>query len=134
MIELDSTVEEETTEDRVPLFSIDGTTYDIPTEIKPHVALKYLWLLKERGSDYATAWLMETVLGKDGFQALVNYEQLTPAQFNAIKDAVQEAALGATEDRGKAQKARYSGNGSKKSRGSRTTSKTSQRTSASSTT
>ena len=126
MIELDSTVEEETTEpDRVAVFSINGIAYDMPAEIKPHVALKYLWLLKERGSDYATAWLMETVLGKDGFQALANHESLTPTQFNAIKTIVQEAALGATEESGKAPKtARYSGNGPKKSRGSRTTPKT----------
>lgn len=125
MIELDSTVEDETTEvDTIPVFSINGITYSMPTSIRPHVALKYLWLLKERSPDYATSWLMEAVLGREGFQALVDYEPLTPAQFDAIKDIVQNAALGVTEDPGKAPKVRYSGNGSKKSRGSRSTSRT----------
>ena len=125
MLELDSTEKEEANEiDRVPVFSINGTTYDMPATIKPHIALKYLWLLKDRGADYATAWLMEQVLGEEGFKALVDFEPLTPAQFNSIKDIVQEAALGATEDKGKAQKARYSNNGPKKSRGQRSTSKT----------
>lgn len=126
MIELDSATGDEAIEaETVPVFSIDGTTYSMPATFKPNVALKYLWLLKERGSDYATAWLMEIALGVDGFKALADYEALTPAQFNAIKDIVQKAALGATEDPGKApSKDRYSTNGSKKSRGSRTTSRT----------
>lgn len=124
MIELDSSVEDETAKERVPVFSIDGTTYDMPARIKPHVGLKYLWLLKDRGSDYATAWLMEIVLGVEGFKVLANYEPLTPAQFDSIKNIVQDAALGMLEESGKAQKVRYSGNGPKKSRGSRTTSKT----------
>jgi hypothetical protein len=125
MIELDSTEKEETPADRIPVFSIDGTVYDMPAEIKPHVALKYLWMLRQNNADYASAWLMETVLGKEGFEALSNFEGLTPKQFNAIRDIVQEKAMGATEDPGKAPtRDRYSGNARKKSSGRRTTSKT----------
>jgi hypothetical protein len=123
MIELDSTVEEEPNKERIPVFSIKGKSYDMPAKIKPHVALKYLWLIKEQGSDYATAWLMEAVLGKEGFQALADYEPLTVAQLDHIKNIVQDAAMGAVEGSGKD---RYSGTASKKSHGSRNMKKTSK--------
>jgi hypothetical protein len=126
MLELDSTEKEEPTkEERIPVFSINGTAYDMPAQIKPHIALKYLWLIKNNGGDYASAWLMEAVLGTDGFQALANYEPLTTAQLDHIKNIVQDAAMGAVEDSGKATKRdRYSGNARKKSSGQRNTSKT----------
>jgi hypothetical protein len=126
MIELDSTEKEEPAkEERIPVFSINGKTYDMPAQIKPHIALKYLWLIKDSGGDYATAWLMEAVLGKEGFQALADYEPLTVAQLDHIKNIVQDAAMGAVEDSGKAAKRdRYSGNARKKSSGSRNISKT----------
>jgi hypothetical protein len=131
MIELDSTEKEEPTEEeRIPVFSIKGISYDMPAIIKPHVALKYLWLIKEQGSDYATAWLMEAVLGKAGFQALADYEPLTVAQLDHIKNIVQDAAMGAVEGQGKD---RYSGNAHKKSSGSRNTKKTLKQTSDAST-
>jgi SspJ family small acid-soluble spore protein len=67
---------------------------------------------------------MEAVLGTEGFKALADYEPLTTAQLDHIRNIVQNATMGAVEDAGKATKRdRYSGNARKKSSGQRNTSK-----------
>lgn len=80
------------------LFSIDGTTYQIPARPRMNIALRYLWHTKQYGEERAAAELLEELLGRDGFEALVNYDDLTAEDFAAVMTAAQEVTLGALEE------------------------------------
>lgn len=121
MIYLDSEAELLESSDRIPVFTIDDTTYSMPSIVRPHVALKYLWLVKIDGPEMAASWLLETMLGYEGFKALANFEALTDEQFNQIINIIQEHALGSVEE-GKGPSS--SGNEQKKSSGQKHTKKT----------
>jgi len=82
----------------VELFSLDGVSYTIPAKPRVNLALRYLWHSKQYGDDRAAAELLESLLGADGFEALVNYDDLTTEQFDAIMGAATKYTLGALED------------------------------------
>jgi len=94
----DKSVEWAATADRVPVFSVvrdnpervkydaepwpleEGaeppvakltTTYDMPARPNAGLALKYLKLAREN-ADNAASWLLETAIGSDGYDALVD--------------------------------------------------------------
>ena len=124
MIQLDSKALVEPEAERIPVFSIDDKVYTMPAEVKPHVGLRYLWMLKQDGADHAGAWLMEQVLGVDGFKALAEYEPLTKQQFVGIQTIIRDHTLGSVESGGKDTSSPPSSNGRKKSHGSKNTTKT----------
>ena len=97
MIELTSTTAPESPVEEIELFSIDGVAYAIPAKPRVNIALKYLWHVRQYGEDRAAAELMEALLGPKGFQALVEYDDLQPAQFAQILTAAQHHVLGALE-------------------------------------
>lgn len=82
----------------VELFSIDGVAYSIPSKPRVNIALKYLWHAKQYGEDRAAAELLEALLGQSGFEALVNYDALSPEEFTAILEAATKHTLGALEE------------------------------------
>lgn len=82
---------------RVRLFSIDGVDYTIPAKPRVNIALKYLWHAKQFGEDRAAAEMLEALLGSDGFEALVNYDDLEPAQLQQIMQLAAKHTLGALE-------------------------------------
>lgn len=83
--------------DRVPLFRIDGVEYTIPKKVKANVQLKYLRSLKEEGELAATYVMLEALLGREGYEALMNYENLTEEDFKTIVDIASHIVLGNTE-------------------------------------
>ncbi len=97
VIELVSGGDEDAPPEMVDLFSIDGVTYQIPSKPRVNVALKYLWQARTVGEDHAAGELLESLLGPKGFQALVEYDDLTPEQFANILGAAQKVTLGAME-------------------------------------
>jgi len=82
----------------VELFSLDGVSYTIPAKPRVNLALRYLWHAKQYGEDRAAAELLESLLGAEGFEALMNYDDLTGDQFEAIMAAATKYTLGALED------------------------------------
>lgn len=82
----------------VELFTLDGRVFSIPAKPRVSVALRYLWHARQYGEDRAAAELLEALLGAEGFEALVNYDDLTAEQFQAVLDAAQKVTLGALED------------------------------------
>ena len=82
----------------VELFSLDGVAYTIPAKPRVNLALRYLWHAKQYGEDRAAAELLEALLGAEGFEALMNYDDLTGDQFEAIMRVATKYTLGALED------------------------------------
>lgn len=81
----------------VELFSIDGKSYSIEKKPRVNVALKYLKIARNEGADAAGAFLLEKLLGEEAYEALLDYDDLTPENLAAIVEAAQKATLGDLE-------------------------------------
>lgn len=83
--------------EKVDLFSIDGEVYQVAAKPSLNVALRYLDELRRRGEMFAGMKLLEDLLGEKGYQALMNYDALTPEHLNSVLLAASELALGSLE-------------------------------------
>lgn len=108
MIELKRSGDHSEQETRV-LFYIDDKEYRVPAKPRVNLALQYLTDVRTQGAFLAELSLLERLLGEDGYQALCNFDDLTPEQFSQVQDEAVQIALGALE--------KSQGNGGK--RGSR---------------
>jgi hypothetical protein len=77
------------------LFEIDGKMYQIPVKPRLNLALRYLFQVKTLGDVVASANLMESLIGTEGFIALTECDDLTEAQFRQILDLAAEHTMGA---------------------------------------
>jgi hypothetical protein len=77
------------------IFAIGDQRYYAP--LRPHatVELKYLYLLRHEGTEQANGYLLETLVGHDGYVALMNYDALEAEDLTRIFTALQEAVRGA---------------------------------------
>ncbi len=83
--------------ERVPLFYIDDQVYTIAAKPRPNVALRYMYTLKTRGEQIATAQLLEDLLGHDAYLALMDHDDLEQEQLTAIMQIAQKLTMGALE-------------------------------------
>ena len=97
---------------RVDAFSINGTMYTILTRPKTNVGLRYIHLARTRGSEIAVDFMLEVLLGNEGYQALMDFDDLTEDDLKAVIDAASKIMAGAVEAPKEAPK-----NGSRRSRG-----------------
>lgn len=81
----------------VELFTLEGKTYTIPNKPRINVALKFLDTAKNSGQDLAAAYLLETLIGREGYEALMDYDDLTADQFQDVVLAAQKVVLGGLE-------------------------------------
>ena len=93
-IELTTSTEEV---EKLELFSIDGKSYYIDNKPRINVALKTLKLLRTEGEEAAMAFMMEAAIGEEAFDALTEYDDLTPETFQAIVQAAQKVVFGGLE-------------------------------------
>lgn len=85
-------------EKRVPIFSIDGTEYTIPESPSASIGLQVTHLWATQGYSVATDWLLNELLGSDGYKALREFRQLTREQYKQVEAICIKAALGEDED------------------------------------
>lgn len=81
-------------EDRVPLFSIDGTEYTMPAEAPGYIGLEATDLWATRGEAVATRWLMIELLGEDGYAALRTCKTITKAQMLQVQGIMVRHVFG----------------------------------------
>ncbi|RPE39741.1 hypothetical protein EDD90_2758 [Streptomyces sp. Ag109_O5-1] len=91
------TTDPDKAEVRIPLFSIDGKEYSIPARPRLNVALQFMHMTRKQGDTTAMDFLLEKLLGTDGYQALREYDALTPEHFAKITAIASEVTLGALE-------------------------------------
>lgn len=84
-------------DERIPAFSINGTTYSIQTRPRTNQGLKYIHLARTRGSEIAIDYMLEVLLGRDGYQALMDFDDLTEDDLKAVVDAASRIMAGAVE-------------------------------------
>ena len=81
-------------EDRIPLFSIDGTEYTMPAEVPGNVGLQVTDIWADEGEAAGTKWLMIELLGEDGYLALRECKTITKAQMRQVIQILVRHALG----------------------------------------
>lgn len=92
LIRIDSAETAKKLEDaeRVPIFELDGKVYDVPKVARADVGLEYLDRVEDDGPDVAQAWLIRTMVGDEGFDALRNVKGLEQKDWTAIFDRVRD--------------------------------------------
>jgi hypothetical protein len=82
---------------RKPLFYIDDDEYTVPVRVGPNVGLKYLRILRTRGEEVGAAFMLETLLGTEGYEALMEYDELTDDQLTQIIEDASKIMMAAVE-------------------------------------
>jgi len=99
-------------EERIPAFSINGEVYSILTKPRVNQGLKYVHLARTKGSEIAVDYMLEVLLGTEGYEALIGFDDLTEADLEAVISAASRIMAGAVDTpKGKQQR------GSARSRG-----------------
>lgn len=93
--------EERAQDERITLFYIGDTAYDIPARPRVNLAIKYLKDIREEGEELAQANLLVKLIGDEGYDALCEAEDILPEQFEAIMNIAAAKTLGALENSGK---------------------------------
>jgi hypothetical protein len=83
---------------REPLFSIDDREYTIPVEVPGNISLQAIEVVRQQGDTAATGWLMELMLGADGYRALRKCPAVDRAQIKRIGAIIRDKVLGDLED------------------------------------
>lgn len=83
--------------ERKPLFYIDDEVYTAPAKVGPNVGLKYLRILRTRGEEVGAAFMLETLLGTEGYEALMDYDELTDDQLAQIIESASKIMMAAVE-------------------------------------
>jgi hypothetical protein len=84
-------------EKRVILFYIDDVAYSVPSKPGAETGLQYLDIVANRGQEIGIAFMLKTMLGDDGYKALLNYRDLDPADLQAVIVKASEIMNGAME-------------------------------------
>jgi hypothetical protein len=84
-------------DERIPAFSIDGVTYSILTKPKTNQGLRYIHISRTQGQSAGIDYMLETLLGKDGYQALMDFDDLTEDDLEAVIKAASGIMAGAVE-------------------------------------
>lgn len=92
--------------DRVPVFTVvdsegNGTDYTMPRKPNAGIALGYLKAARKQGPDLAMSWLIETAVGEEGYDALVDdlagYDGDPQLVLQSIVTKIQTISMGGLE-------------------------------------
>lgn len=88
---------DEIPEDRAELFHLDGRVYTAPKHLPPNLTFKFLKKLRTSGTDMATFFLMEQVIGSTVVDVLADHDELTEDELSQIMKVVQRHTMGVLE-------------------------------------
>lgn len=84
--------------ERVVLFTIDEDEFSVPAKPGPNVTLKFLDEMRRTGNEmFAALGLLEAMLGKDKYQELLDYEELSDELLGTILEQVVKLAMDRVE-------------------------------------
>jgi hypothetical protein len=82
---------------REPLFYIDDVEYTVVKNPSPTIGLRYLRILAEEGEGQGAYYLLNNMLGEEGYEALMGYDKLTQTQYDQILELAVEISTGRKE-------------------------------------
>lgn len=69
---------------RVVIFYVDGKPYSVPETPPANWALNYMDAIRRHGELIASTWLMETMLGTEGYNVLRSNRDMTDEQLAQV--------------------------------------------------
>lgn len=81
-----------------PLFTLGDKTYYMPNEVPPNIAFKFLRDRRRQDIVYATAGVIENVIGADALDALAEADDMKPEDMRALMKIIQEKVMGQMQD------------------------------------
>ena len=91
---------EETEVKMIPLFTLDGETYEIAEKYPASLSVGYLRRVRQSGPEVGWAWLLEEVLGSEAMQALEDHPTIGDEHMDQIGEVIRYHALGQTGGKG----------------------------------
>lgn len=89
------------------LFRLGGREYTTTDRPTTALSLRYLRMLKDEDENTANAYLLTEMVGPEAYDALCDYDDLTPEQFQQIMELARKVAMkGLPDDGPKAPKGR----------------------------
>jgi hypothetical protein len=82
---------------RIPAFSVNGTVYSILTTPRLNQGMRYVHIARTKGSEQAVDYMLEVLLGEDGYEALLGFDDLTEADLEAVINAASRIMAGAVD-------------------------------------
>ena len=82
---------------KVPLFELDGKTYTVDSPQPPNRGLRYLHLMHTQGTQVAYAYMLETMLGEEGYAALMGFDGLQSEHMERLVEDALKLLLGSHE-------------------------------------
>lgn len=83
--------------ERVPAFSINGVTYSISTKPPVNKALRYLHISRTQGTEAGIDFMLGVLLGEEGYEALMDFDQLTEEQLKDVVTIASKIMTGSVE-------------------------------------
>jgi len=85
--------------ERVTLFSIDDEEYTVPKKPGVNVTLKFLNEMRKSGNEmFAALGLLESMLGEDKYNELLDYDELDDETLGQILEQVVKLAMDRVEE------------------------------------
>lgn len=81
-------------EERALLFVLDDEEYTMWLNPPSSVMLEYLDIARNEGPNVAFSWGMETMLGEDAYQVLLNEPRVSKEQFQSLGEIVIGQLMG----------------------------------------
>lgn len=76
------------------LFRLDGTEYDVLTNPPASLMLGYFDKVRKEGPNVAFSWVLERMLGADGYEAVTTSPKVSKNDFRQVGEAVLTILLG----------------------------------------
>jgi hypothetical protein len=77
----------------VPVFRVAGKVYEVPKVPSASIGVRAMELLDERGDASATRFVLQTMLGKDGYKVLRTHPALPPGKMRAITSRIMDIVM-----------------------------------------
>jgi hypothetical protein len=78
-------------------FTIDDKEYFMPVEVDWHHAVKSLDIAAREGEASAVAYQLRTLLGEEGYRALIDFEDIDRDDFQAICELANKIIMSSSE-------------------------------------
>jgi hypothetical protein len=80
------------------LFRLGGTSYKVLTNPPASLMIEYFDRMRKDGTNVAFSWVLEEMVGEEGYQVLLKDPRVSRANFRQIVDAVMRIVLGNSDD------------------------------------
>jgi hypothetical protein len=84
--------------ERRDLFEVDDVMYSIPVSVPVNKALRYMNIGRKQGMEAQIDYALGLLLGEDGYEALMGFDDLTEDDLEAVVNACQKVMTGPVEN------------------------------------